>query len=82
MRTAESVSPIAAPAVAASLAAFVVVYFCVFGAGIWYLFRLFAHPPEAHEEGPRGHEAVRSAGLAPGAAAAHGSTGHAQQPAE
>ncbi len=32
LRTADSVSPIAAPAVAASLAAFAVVYFAVFGA--------------------------------------------------
>ncbi len=35
LRTADSVSPIAAPAVAASLAAFALVYFAVFGAGIW-----------------------------------------------
>ena len=82
LRTADSVSPIGAPAVATSLVMFIAVYFIVFGAGIWYLFRLFAHPPEAHEEGPRGHEAVRSAGLAPGAAMAHGSTGQAPQPAE
>ena len=68
MRTAESVSPIAAPAVAASLAAFVVVYFCVFGAGIWYLFRLFRHPPMPHEEGPRRDEPIRTAGITPAAA--------------
>jgi hypothetical protein len=37
LRTADSVSPIAAPAVATSLAAFAVVYFVVFGAGIWFL---------------------------------------------
>ena len=52
-------------ALAASLAAFVAVYFIVFGAGIWYLFRLFGHAPGAHEEGPRGHEAVRTAGITP-----------------
>ena len=55
MRTADSVSPIAAPAVATSLAMFVVVYFVVFGAGIWYLFRLFGHPPR----GARGGAARR-----------------------
>src|SRR3546814_5967097 len=33
MRTADGVSPIAAPAVGSSLALFVVVYFAVFGAG-------------------------------------------------
>ena len=36
------VSPIAAPAVAGSLIAFVIVYFAVFGAGIWYILRLMA----------------------------------------
>jgi cytochrome d ubiquinol oxidase subunit I len=62
MRTAESVSPIAAPAVAASLAAFVVVYFCVFGAGGWYLFRLFAHAPMPHEAGLDEGAPIRTAG--------------------
>ena len=33
LRTAESASPLAAPAVASSLIAFVIVYFIVFGAG-------------------------------------------------
>jgi len=65
MRTAESVSPIAAPAVTASLAAFIVVYFCVFGAGIWYLFRLFAHPPEALESGVESEPPIRTAGVTP-----------------
>ena len=65
MRTADSASPIAAPAVAASLTAFVVVYFCVFGAGIWYLFRLFRHPPMAHEEGRAESEPIRTAGITP-----------------
>jgi cytochrome d ubiquinol oxidase subunit I len=63
MRTAESVSPIAAPAVAASLAAFVIVYFCVFGAGMWYLFRLLGKPPLPHEEGPRDNQPIRTAGI-------------------
>jgi cytochrome d ubiquinol oxidase subunit I len=65
MRTAESVSPIAAPAVAASLTAFVVVYFSVFGAGLWYLFRLFRHPPEPHEAGLAPGEPIRTAGTTP-----------------
>ena len=65
LRTADSVSPIAAPAVAASLFAFAATYFVVFGAGIWMLFRLFAQPPHAHEAGlPRG-EPIRSAGITP-----------------
>jgi cytochrome d ubiquinol oxidase subunit I len=75
MRTAESVSPIAAPAVLTSLVLFIVVYFVVFGAGIWYLFRLFGHPPEPHESGVEtvpqeaGLEAeppIRTAGITPG----------------
>ncbi|MBL6455745.1 cytochrome ubiquinol oxidase subunit I [Belnapia sp. T6] len=65
MRTAESVSPIAAPAVAASLAAFVVVYCCVFGAGIWYLFRLLGQPPLPQEAGPREDQPIRTAGITP-----------------
>jgi cytochrome d ubiquinol oxidase subunit I len=65
LRTADSVSPIAAPAVAASLAAFAVVYFLVFGAGIWLLFRLFAQPPHADQEGPQPDAPIRSAGITP-----------------
>ena len=40
LRTVDSASPLDAPAVAFSLLAFVVVYFAVFGMGIWYLLRL------------------------------------------
>lgn len=47
--TAQSRSPLAAPAVASSLLAFVLVYFFVFGAGALYLLRLMSKPPEAHE---------------------------------
>ena len=49
LRTADSVSPLAAPAVAASLLAFVVVYFAVFGAGVLYILKLMAKPPVLHE---------------------------------
>jgi cytochrome d ubiquinol oxidase subunit I len=52
MRTAESASPLAAPAVAASLVAFVVVYFAVFGAGVLYILKLMAKPPVMHEPTP------------------------------
>ena len=65
LRTADSVSPIEAPAVATSLALFIVVYCIVFGAGIWYLLRLFAQPPHAHEPGPTVGEPIRSAGITP-----------------
>ena len=53
LRTADSVAPVAAPAVAWSLIAFVVVYFAVFGAGTAYLLRLMAQlPPRAPEAAP------------------------------
>ena len=47
LRTADSVSPLDAPAVGASLVAFVAAYFAVFGAGVFYLLRLMRQPPEA-----------------------------------
>jgi cytochrome d ubiquinol oxidase subunit I len=49
MRTAESVSPLAAPAVGASLLAFVVVYFAAFGMGSWYLLTLMSRAPQPQE---------------------------------
>jgi cytochrome d ubiquinol oxidase subunit I len=70
LRTADSVSPLAAPAVAASLLAFVVVYFAVFGIGTWYILKLMASPPHPDEEGPAQteREPLRSAGITPGPA--------------
>jgi cytochrome d ubiquinol oxidase subunit I len=46
LKTADSVSPIAAPGLAGSLAAFVAVYVLVFGTGIYYLFNMMARPPD------------------------------------
>ncbi|MEA1072575.1 cytochrome ubiquinol oxidase subunit I [Sphingomonas sp. LY160] len=68
LRTADSVSPLAAPAVAASLAAFVVVYFAVFGIGTWYILKLMSHPPHPGESGIEGIEGgpLRTAGITPG----------------
>ena len=65
LTTANSVAPIGAPAVATSLVAFAIVYFIVFGAGIWFLFRLFSQTPQAHEEGPPTDKPIRSAGTTP-----------------
>ena len=67
LRTADSVAPLDAPAVAASLIAFVIVYFAVFGFGTWYILRLMAKPPEAHESTPL-NAPIRSAGTTPAAA--------------
>jgi cytochrome d ubiquinol oxidase subunit I len=73
LRTVESASPLAPPAVASSLIAFVVVYFAVFSAGVIYLLRLMASPPHPGEEGPSGEIPARAAGITPAAgAAAHG----------
>ena len=68
LRTADSVSPLAAPAVAASLVAFVIVYFAVFGIGIWYILKLLAEPPHAGESGLALEDGgpLRSAGITPG----------------
>jgi cytochrome d ubiquinol oxidase subunit I len=69
LRTADSVSPLAAPAVATSLLAFVVVYFAVFGVGTWYILRLMAQRPDPHEPEPEGP--IRSAGITPAPSVTH-----------
>ncbi|UTD27405.1 cytochrome ubiquinol oxidase subunit I [Bradyrhizobium sp. WD16] len=75
LRTAEAASPLAAPAIASSLLAFVVVYFIVFAAGVIYILRLMAAPPHRGEGGPESHMPGRSAGLTPAAAVALSGTG-------
>lgn len=74
LRTADSVSPIGLPGIAASMAGFAIVYFIVFGAGFVFLFRLVMKRPEAGEPGPDARLPVRSAGITPGVPAhlAHG----------
>lgn len=69
LRTADSASPLDAPAVAASLAAFAVVYFAVFAAGVFYLLRLMSHPPHPGETGAEELGPIRTAGVTPGPAA-------------
>jgi len=49
LRTADSMSPIDAPAVAISLVAFIVIYFTLFGAGFHYIFRQMKKPPMLSE---------------------------------
>jgi cytochrome d ubiquinol oxidase subunit I len=77
LRTTESASPLAAPAVGASLIAFVVVYFAVFGMGSWYLLRLMSRAPQPHEPEPANAPA-HAAGITPapafGASAKTGDT--------
>lgn len=63
LKTADSASPLAAPALTASLVGFFVVYFFVFGAGIYYILRLMRKPPDTAAADPRDdHEAPSHAG--------------------
>ena len=48
--TSQSRSDVAAPAVAASLIAFIIVYFLVFGAGTFYILRLMKRLPQLPEQ--------------------------------
>ena len=68
MRTADSVSPLEAPAVATSLLAFVVVYFAVFGIGTWYILKLMHNIPHDDETGVKRGDSgpIRTAGITPG----------------
>jgi cytochrome d ubiquinol oxidase subunit I len=68
LRTSEAASPLGASAVGASLVAFVLIYFAVFGAGVVYILRLMAHAPEAGERGTEAEPGpIRSAGITPAA---------------
>ena len=68
LRTADAASPLDAPAVGASLLAFVLVYFAVFGTGTWYVLRLMGKAPQPHEPDRAviDHGPIRTAGIAPG----------------
>jgi cytochrome bd ubiquinol oxidase subunit I len=67
LRTADAASPLAAPAVGASLLAFVVVYFTVFGMGSWYILKLMSRPPQPHEPEPA-NAPSHAAGITPASA--------------
>jgi len=64
LRTSQSASPLDAPAVALSLAVFALVYFIVFGAGVFYLLRLMGKAPQSGETGPGMGVPMRAAGVA------------------
>lgn len=68
LRTADAASPLDAPAVAASLLAFIIVYFAVFGIGVWYILRLMGKAPESGEAGAKSGDdgPIRTAGITPG----------------
>ena len=66
LRTANSASPLAAPAVGASLIAFILIYFAVFSVGGWYILKLMSKPPKAHESAaPVEQGPTLAAGLTP-----------------
>ena len=66
MRTSESLSPVGAPAVATSLIAYAIIYFIVFGAGVFYMLRLMKKPPALGEDGiDREDGPIRTAGVTP-----------------
>ena len=64
LRTSDSLAPVAAPAVATSLIAFVVVYFFVFGAGTAYILAMMNKRPATPRLGLR-DAPVRAAGVVP-----------------
>jgi cytochrome d ubiquinol oxidase subunit I len=68
LTTAQSVSAIDAAAVGASLVAFIVVYFALFGAGTFYILRLMNHSPHPGEPGLPPEQPVRASGIMPGPA--------------
>jgi cytochrome d ubiquinol oxidase subunit I len=70
MRTADSMSPIAAPGVAVSFACFIVAYAIVFGAGMWFILAMMRRPPERNEPGPPQNIPSHAAGITPGPAGA------------
>jgi cytochrome d ubiquinol oxidase subunit I len=68
LRTVNSVSQIALPGIAASMLAFIVVYFIVFGAGVAILLRMLGREPHDGERGPDPRDPTRTAGTPPGPA--------------
>ncbi len=76
LTTAQARSPVSAPALAASLAAFAIVYFVVCGSGAAYILALMGRPPQPQEGGA---EALpqRAAGITPAPAMlTHDARGH------
>jgi cytochrome d ubiquinol oxidase subunit I len=69
LRTADSMSPIDAPAVAASLLAFIIVYFLLFGAGTLYILKMMNRAPgDIGGADPTDGKPLRAAGTTPAAA--------------
>ncbi|MBU2957284.1 cytochrome ubiquinol oxidase subunit I [Paracoccus sp. 1_MG-2023] len=67
LRTGDSAAPLDAQAVGASLMAFIVIYFAVFGAGTYYILRLMSRAPALSEARLKDvtHSPIRTAGVTP-----------------
>jgi cytochrome d ubiquinol oxidase subunit I len=65
LTTAQSASPIDAAAVGASLLAFIVVYFLLFGTGVFYILRLMSHSPSPDQAELSRATPMRAAGFVP-----------------
>ncbi len=65
LSTAQSASSIAAAAVGSSLVAFILVYFTLFGVGVYYILRLMARTAQPGEPGLPPDEPTRAAGITP-----------------
>lgn len=65
LRTDQSIAPVEAPAVAASLLAFIVVYFALFGAGTYYILKMMSKTPGDLNKLPG--TVTRTAGITPAA---------------
>ncbi len=68
LRTNQSIAPVEAPAVAASLLAFIVVYFALFGAGTYYIIKMMSKTPG--QLGKLPGTVTRTAGTTPAASLA------------
>ena len=64
LRTSDSLSNVDAAAIGASLIGFIIVYFVVFGAGVFYMFRLVGRTPGG-DDGEAGRGPLRAAGITP-----------------
>ena len=70
LTTTQSASAVDAAAVATSLLAFIIVYFTLFGAGVFYIFRQMMLTPGPHESGLPAGEPIRASGIMPAPALA------------
>lgn len=66
LKTSDSLSPVQAPAVGASLIAFILVYFIVFGIGAYYIIHLMRRTPELPDDSDLHQGPIRTAGVTPG----------------